>query len=371
MKKPNNHIYLLLVAWLLLINLTTNSQYIYKTYPWLNTYYGEIKESNSKLKDSIPFSYISIIDGRLDTISIGFRKCNLLCYTNANGKHLSLQYFINSFYNSKCKAGATDTLILYIEKFSIREDVHYTDGAPDCWQMHSKFYTGSNQSYRYLGSFVLEEYGHSKWKKHLFHIFDDVIKEAINSYKSNLVNSEALYSPDSLYNQVISMRSLPILTQPLKPGFYYGFKEFINNEPGFTYTNDSSLNKLLELMHYKYFYENIHKKKSKVIPDTTYWGFSDGRNIFIRNGKCFYQIGRCDAAFYFLATFFGIDWVKGERIGNGFAAAIVIGISAAANSSYAPYYPGPNTPIPYIEVPFAGEKTAGYTLDFTTGRIVF
>jgi hypothetical protein len=175
-------------------------------------------------------------------------------------------------------------------------------------------------------------------------------------------------APAELLTGVAAMRDLPVMkAEVLKQGFYYNFQEFKNNAPGFPYDNEESLPKLLQLMNYTE--EEI--PFSSAIPDTMYWGFSDGVRLFIRDNFNFIQLEKHDAAWYVGTTLDYMRRAKNKKLwwpddqpSQGIMSGMITGL-LGLNKSYH------SNPIPYIPVYFLARINMGLQLDWQTGEIMF
>ena len=117
----------------------------------------------------------------------------------------------------------------------------------------------------------------------------------------------------------------------------------------------------------------VGKNISNEEPDTSYWGFCDGRNIFVRYLFSFYQLERKDCGFYISPT---LDARRQEI--NHAGLNLLIGLAALTGSIAAkssPEFGGFNA-IPSPEIPLIILKSkdlliVGLQLDWDTGLITF
>src|ERR1700759_2187535 len=136
------------------------------------------------------------------------------------------------------------------------------------------------------------------WDYYLLRLCEAMIKKS--AIINNSTNDTTQYfTAEEIKQSGLQKRNKPILTtDSLQPGFYNNFSEFINNKPGFTYDSSDALQKLLEVMHYR-----VDKHISNEAPDTTYWGYCDGKNLYVRYEYNFYQLSKNDEGFYIAPTF--------------------------------------------------------------------
>lgn len=343
------------------------------------------KYESTLLTDSIPFSAIRIIDSRYDTTSIGFYLDGYLSLKDS-GSDVSLQKIIDKYYHQLYTPGK-DTLVIQLEKLSVTDGIlapqirHYTLGYATC-----KEFTGSNNSYKYYGevdtllkedyaySFNLHKHGkhtnYELWDYYLLRLCDAMIKAPATETDSSIIEKEKYFTASEIKNNGLEKRNKSILTaDSLKPGFYRNFSEFVNNEPGFTYVNDTALLKLMELMHYR-----VNKNISNEAPDTTYWGFCDGKGLYIRNGYSFYELKRKDCGFYIAPT---LDGLRRDIKNSGWN--LLIGLATLTTSIATKdgvflggfgAIPPPDIPIIAITIP-PTMSVVGLRLDLDTGQITY
>ncbi|MEP6845743.1 MAG: hypothetical protein ABI861_07055 [Panacibacter sp.] len=344
------------------------------------------KYETIQIKDSIPFSAIRIIDSRYDTTNIGLYLDGYLVLKDST-QQVALQHIIDKYYHQLYTPGK-DTLLIQLEKFGVQEDIFshsnfvYAAGNISC-----KEYYGGNNSYQYYRSvdtIIKETYSfetlrahkngkHSNndfWDYYLLRLCDAMLQDSSVSNDSSTIETNKYFTSAEIKHQGLQKRNKPILiADSLKPGFYRNFTEFINNDPTFLYENNESLKNLLKVMHYR-----VDKEISNEAPDTTYWGYFDGRNMYVRYGYNFYQLERRDAAFYIAPT---LDAVR--RNSNKAAWNLLIGLAELSTSIAAKdgvYFQGFSTiPIPEIPMIILSLEPAvnilGLRIDLDAGQITY
>ncbi|QEC68242.1 hypothetical protein FRZ67_13390 [Panacibacter ginsenosidivorans] len=344
------------------------------------------KYETIQLKDSIPFSAIHIIDCRYDTTNIGLYLDGYLVLKDST-QQVALQHIIDKYYHQLYTPGK-DTLLIQLEKFSVEENIisHsnfvYAAGNVSC----KEYYGGNNayQYYRLVDTIIKETYSyetlrshkngkHSNndfWDYYLLRLCDAMLTDSSAVTDSTAIEANKYFTATEIQQQGLQKRDKPILlADSLKPGFYRNFTEFVNNEPTFLYENNESLKNLLKVMHYR-----VDKDISNEAPDTSYWGYCDGRNMYVRYGYNFYQLERRDAAFYIAPT---LDATR--RNSNKAAWNLLIGLAELSTSIAAKdglYFDGFST-IPIPEVPMIalslepGVNILGLRIDLDTGQITY
>lgn len=342
------------------------------------------KYESCQLKDSIPFSYIRIIDSRYDTTGIGFYIDGYLALKDST-QEIALQHTLDKYYHTLYATGK-DTLVIQLEKLSIIDKlVNDTNLILTCGSISCKLFTGGNKRYVYLGSFdtlMKEKFSFSSFREHkngkhsnyefwdyyLLRLCEAMITNA--SQFNNIIDSnQQQYAIENIKQEGLLKRQKPILTDTiLKPGFYNNFTEFENNSPGFTYDSANALPKLLELMHYR-----VSKKISNEAPDTSYWGFCDGKHLFIRNGYNFFELERKDACFYIAPI---LDGRRRDLNAAGWnlltgIAMLSAGIATKEGVDFHGFSTIQEPDVPTILLKFDEGYVLGLQVDLDTGNITW
>jgi hypothetical protein len=344
------------------------------------------KYESTKQKDSLPFSAILVIDSRYDTTNIGFYINGYLTLKDVS-QPVALQHVIDKYYHHLLTPGK-DTLLIQLEHLYIQDEVIrdtnfiLTAGYASCNK-----YIGKNNTYKYSGSFdtVLQEtFSYSNtlnahkngkhfnmefWDNYLLRLDEAMMQAALHPQNNELPDTTKYRTISEIRQSGLLKRNKPILLADTPHhGFYRSFSEFVNNEPALVYQNADRLKKLLEVMHYR-----VGKHISNEAPDTSYWGYCDGRNIFIRYNYDFYQLERKDGNFYIAPT---LDAKRREI--NRFGWNMLIGLATlsagiatkeGANFSGFSALPPPN--IPTIALQWGNAHVLGLRLDWETGKIQY
>ncbi len=377
-------IIILIILNVVLINCVA-AQFIFKPQKPVKTFSSLIDPyESSTLKDSIPFSYIRIIDSRYDTTGIGCFLDGYLALKDSS-QPLALQHTLNKYYQNLYTPGR-DTLIIQLEKLFISDQlVDDTSFILTCGIIACKQFTGNNNNYAYRGNFdtlIKEKFSYKRYSSHkngkhtnyqfwdyyLLRLCEASIKNALQ-FNNTTDSNQRHFTIENIKQEGLLKRQKSILTtDSLKPGFYNNFSEFENNSPGFTYDSASALPKLLDLMHYR-----VSKKTSNEEPDTSYWGFCDGKNLFVRNAYCFFQLERKDAAFYIAPTLdarhrdvktAGWDVLLG-------LVSLSAGIATKSGVDFNGFSAIPEPPIPCITLHIDDAYIWGLQLDWDTGNISY
>jgi hypothetical protein len=381
----------------LLGSFQLDAQFIFKPKKPVKTDSGwPDKYEKSDLKDSLPFSNILIIDSRYDTIDIGCVYSHFLALREKSSD-AAWKQLINIYYRPIFCASEKDTLIIQLEKLSIQEnlimDTHFIANKGN---ITARFFKGHNGFYTYLGSadtLMQEKYAyyssyrasegssiykshmHGKhsnydlWDYYLLRLFDAAIDRAVNLPEIASPDSTRIVGLDEIKKAGLAKRDKPILkAESLRQGFYRDFTEFVNNNPTFGYVNEEALNNLLVVMHYR-----VGKNMSTEAPDTTYWGYCDGKHIYIRHAYDFFQVERKDDDYYLSPT------LDANRVGsNRDMLNLLIGLAALSTSVAAKSGPefGGFSAVKAPDIPLVILKShdvpiIGIQIDWDTGEITY
>jgi hypothetical protein len=374
------------LIFLIFISCTAKAQFIYKPKkPIQNDSVWPDKYENTELKDSIPFSDIRIIDSRYDTVDIGFSYAFCMELKGVSRED-GWKQIIKNYYHPLCLTGK-DTLLIQLEKLSIQEnlirDTNFTSVAAT---IRAKLFKGKQDNYSYLGtadSLFTEKFSYHRFNSHkhgkhfnyefwdyfLLKLLDVVISKSLTLPDSLIERKGGFFTMKEIVQEGLSKRDKPILkTDSLAPGFYRDFSEFVNNHPTFTYVNEETLKKLLAVMHYR-----VDNSIYEEAPDTTYWGYCDGKNIYIRHAFDFFQMERKDAAFYLSPTMDANRRDAGRAGWNLLIglAALTTSVATASGPEFGGFNAIKSSEIPVVVVDCRGIPALGIELDWDTGNISY
>lgn len=123
-------------------------------------------------------------------------------------------------------------------------------------------------------------------------------------------------------------------------------------------------------MHYR-----VGNIISKETPDTSYWGYCDGKNLYIRYMYDFYQLERKDQSFYIAPT---LDAKRRNLSRQGLntllgVATLAVGLPGKDKHGIKlrrfDILPPPD--IPMVILSFQGKNILGLWLDWETGEITY
>lgn len=361
--------------------LAAPGQSLFKAKKPVKTYEESIyKREQILINNPIPFSGIRVIDSRYDTTCIGINVDGYLIPAES-GKPLALQQFIDKYFHPLYTAG-NDSLLIQFEKLVTQSDlIMEQDFILTAGYISCKLYIGSNNAYKYYDSvtvLISEVYDwETTWRSHKYGR-----RFSLQNWAWNLLrlcehllkrpfivtgNTAKYFTEEEIRQEGLAKRNKPILkTQNINPGIYRNFSEFVNNEPSSMSENIDSILKLPAI-------ESRRSENGKRVetPGSGYWGYCDGKNVFIRSGNNLYQLERRDGNFYMAAT---LDALRRQRNREGLNLLIGVtdlgvGIAVKEGVSFKGFNTIKMPKIPSIILSLEGSPVVGILLDWDTGFI--
>jgi hypothetical protein len=297
-----------------------------------------------------------------------------------------LQNTLTSKYGQLFTSGK-DTLVIQLEKLSIQDQLLFdTNFVFTAGRLRAREYTGGSDRYRYIGladTSMYENYvyhyfrvhkngGHYNaefWDYYLLRLLEYSILSAVKNADANHTAESSTFSIAQIIDRGVQNRSLPVLKGgPIKPGLYRSFVEFMTNNPLIPVTSSDSLKVILESMNYR-----TGKKANNQVPDTSYWGYYDGQNFFIRYQYDFFRLEKRDDGFYIAAT---LDAAR--RNNNRQSWNLLVGFASLSTSiavDKRPDFKGFSSlqprEIPMIILQLGKGYIAGLQLDWDDGTITY
>ena len=249
----------------------------------------------------IPFKNIKVIDARPDTSSVGFFRLNFLGSMNKlifeNGLPDEILNFAKSKYRLSSKDSAKDLLIIIkeyrVSRYAKEMDTRGINTLN--WMrgiiVDAELFMQDKNSYHALykvDSIVTDDsiYSLNQLIQRSFSILFDKIS---NKDFSKLHVGKTEFTYDDIEKHIGSFYNFPILKDSvLKKGVYKNFNEFILNTPSIT-NYEIHKGKLSDEL---YVTEN-----NQSYPLQDYWGYCDGKNLFIRSEKNLFQLNKIGSTF--------------------------------------------------------------------------
>jgi hypothetical protein len=305
------------------------------------------------VSNKLPFSEITIIDARPDTMKLGYLYTSAIHEKQVICTEKNISQMIRSFLSDKFIAPGVsrgDKILGCIRKFWISDfgvdTSRYNLSLTIEYYLHRDgcFYP----FYRFDSSVVLngtaETWGNSINKaisasaRKLFHV-DRVNIQQLQCYSLRQIDS---------FNY--AARNFPILRDKrIQRGVYFSFNQFKRNKPwypifGINVEQESDV-----------IYVKGRNLKDSAIADA--WGFSDGNRLFIRYGGNFYRLFRTGDNFEFFAEDKTQQtppdpYIPGPFISNPIEAGIDVAVQKLLSKTKKP------------------ELLSLYLLDMESGRII-
>ena len=283
---------------------------------------------------NLPFHDIEILDARPDTTSIGFMK-----YTGGTTKLYLKKGFASSFknfINTNYKVNAdSDNLLILIKEFRITnyatinkmKDINiytWNSGAV----ISAELFLQTRNSYRALYKTDSILIGSSKSETAARLVEDGfrlILKKSENKNLSEMHIGKTAFSFADIEKHVHDFINFPILNAAtLNKGVYKTFNEFKTNNPSI---------KNFEVKKGNLSDELFVTEDNQSYPLHDFWGYCDGKNVFIYSAKNLFQLIKSQNTY----NIKGIKSLsKTQDIGREFAdaaALALVGISAYPQSN--------------------------------------
>ena len=283
--------------------------------------YGQRKISfNPKFEKKLAFPFletIKVIDVRSDTTCVGFRNRNseknnqILQFSNGlkaefenflakNGEYgkegsnsfsavlVVRNYWINEFEvdeNEKDKFTDTRSGRFAEKKTALREtfDIYF--------EKDDQYYA----AYRFdtvASAFLnIKEFSETYLENILL---NSLVRLQMINPETHILNKRK-FTRQELREYYAARWDKPIIRDSLpQKGVYKNFNEFLNNKPSITNFLVKK-DKLADILY-------VPVGKTEMAPARDVWGYSDGKNIFIKSGENFYVLVKVQNGFYFLGS---------------------------------------------------------------------
>jgi hypothetical protein len=303
---------------------------------------------------NIPFKDVNIWDVRADTTSIGFLKRNNVVFSQVDfTKGLANEINVFSKKTFLFNSEDTNTLIVIIKNFRVSDFATVADVDNNNlvkWNsgifFNAELFSFNGKGYHAL--YKIDTVFTSE-KKFLVEnippdIFHILFYKVENKKITELHTGKTAFSFQQMQDHVNNFYNFPILTdKTLQRGVYKTFNEFKNNQPSVESFQTKSGNLSDEL----YITEN---NQTFVLQD--YWGYCDGRNLYIHSADNNFQLYRIGNTFNTKA-FKSLN--KQKPVGNAVAHMLL-------------------TPLPFLAVPHKGPDKykvlpEAFQLDMQTGEM--
>ncbi len=256
----------------------------------------EVSVKQQKVIANLPFNKIQVWDVRPDTSTIGFLK-----FGNSNTKRLyfdaGLANTFNNFVINNYKlSNDTNNLLILIKELRISnyatkrktEDINvsgWNAGAV----ISAELFLSNESNYRALykvDSILVETSPTETVEELVIESFKIILKKVQDKKISEIHIGKTAFSFSDLQKHINDYTNFPILKNTiLNKGVYRNFIEFRINNPSI---------KEFEVRKGKLSDELFVTENNQSFPLQNFWGYSDGKNVFIYSAKNLFQLFRSE-----------------------------------------------------------------------------
>jgi hypothetical protein len=310
---------------------------------------------------SIPFSQIDVIDARFDTSCVGFyssdflSSCRKLFFKTSSSdqvrNYLTKNYVLQNANDSSLK------LLIIIEKLWMiggsRDSTNNIKSGFDNTVGYNVFVKAKLMAQKNNNYYALYEVdsalGFTQELEGQEHRF---IQRALDVLMANISDKKAVeiqmhhkaFALTDIKSYMNEKREMPILQDAVcKRGVYKTFDEFKQDNPSIT---DFEIGK-----HSKTDALYLKDEKGNEYIFRDFWGFCDGKKLFINKADNFFELYKHGSSFYMYGF---TSFIKGKAIGNQILGVALFGLVGAAAAP--------------TEVKYSSEKVL-LQLDMETGEL--
>jgi hypothetical protein len=264
------------------------------------------KEDLYYSSQKIPFKEIQVIDKRYDTTKIG--------YTNSTAFKVKLEMpwsdILNNYFKNNFDPSSGKSLVVVIKSFWLQrgviekflkkkiilKDVFSTgDDGGGCCTTDIDVYTKSDNAFQALFKIdtffinMLKNFRRNTLNQFFFLPFDSLFHKLATIDVGTLLSKRKKITFAELTNYYDGRFNLPILNDSIiRKGIFLTFDDFKKNQPSETNFNFQQ-GKLTDELY-------IGNKPNERVVDS-YWGFFDGKDLYIRAGYSAFKAIRQSGSF--------------------------------------------------------------------------
>lgn len=326
----------------------------------LKCYYLSAPREQSKEDFTLPFSQIEVADARHDSSKLGFYRMKGVYetqqYCTKKSVQQELQDHLNRYYKNNLDSNSANRLLICIKKLWItdfdkaellnnqREQLfeHLYYNADIYYQVGDNYYPVQ----RLDSIFNKKRSGPvGKWdfiERALQYTMDQIRQTDFTAMtKKRFAGRQRI---DSFYNSF----ALPILKDTsYKKGVYATFDDFKNNRPVYD-SFELKPGKLSDILY-------VQESDGKTYVKRDAWGFSDGKNLYVRMGLNFFPIFRINQTW----EFYGTNVIGDKTAWTGLLGSMPLAYILATEASRAASG----------ETPMALRNLRPFHIDMETGEI--
>jgi len=311
-----------LIALTLLIAFSTYNLVAQKSHDISLLKTQSLKNDASQFSDSflVPFNKIEVMDLRFDTSKIGYAiynsKNNHTRFVTAGGVEGYLNKRLNDYFKANLDAGSSNTLVIVLKKlwleYGSTNMMLRSKDVPDesKWSISNRnavcladidAFVKTGESYQALlrltHNFTIERVNDYSDCHLLLKAFDSLVRSIRTMDVVKVTSSKKKFTVEDLNINYRKRFDIPVLTAPqFNRGIYYSFDDFRNNKPShpdFTF-------KTFEISTEVTIMEAGHEKTV-----TDYWGFCDGKDLYVKPRYLTFKALRQGNTFDFLGSLEG------------------------------------------------------------------
>jgi len=275
-----------------------------------------LNHKNHKKADFPRLEKIEVVDARADSSCIGFRakgseKSNQLLQFQYGLKKEFEDYFKGVINFARDTSGYSAVLVVrnyWINEFGVDEDDmdKFTDKrtgrfSSEKTALHATFdfyiTTGDKYfvAYRFdtlATAFIsIKDFADA----YLGQILDGSLQRLQMINPAENIIGKRSFTRSELYNYYAQRWDKPIMkVKTFEKGVYKNFAEFANNHPSISHFVVRK-DKLADVLY-------LPADNNELVPARDVWGYSDGKNIFIKSGENYYLLVRVQNSFYFMGS---------------------------------------------------------------------
>lgn len=265
----------------------------------VKTQFLKYDTSKYEFNYTIPFKRIEVIDYRFDTSKVGYatygNRDNHTRLAIQGGVESFLNSWLNEYFKNNLDPNSSGTLVIVLKKLwleygsvndmlrskdvDIESQLPITNRNIICladMDVFSKSDITYQALVRLTNNFLIDKFERRSDFKLLLMPFDSLISKIRSMNVENTLNGKTKFQAGDIHTNYKKRFDIPVLSaDSVNRGVFLSFNDFKNNKPAYP---DFKYKKF-ELST-----EVTILRDGKEVPVTEYWGFSDGKNLFVRTG---------------------------------------------------------------------------------------
>jgi hypothetical protein len=255
---------------------------------------------------NLPFNTVEIRDVRPDTTSIGFLKPGAFEKTERINFKNNLASQFHEYITSNYLLKSTDTLIgliILIKNFRVSSFMNFAGIKDDnsiLWNpgiiLSAELFLNNGKGYHalYKVDTIITKDAKTGWIENVIsEAFQTILQKAGNKNLTQMHIGKTEFSDQDIEDHAEGFYNIPIISDSiLNKGVYMNFTEFKINNPSI---------KSFEIKKGKLSDELYISEANQTYPLQDFWGYCDGKNLFIHSAKNLFQLYKAGNTFNTLA----------------------------------------------------------------------